>query len=49
MPDGGSARCDFPKGSASALFESVAKIYGLPDSTRMFVGHGTLICFNDNT
>jgi len=39
MPDGGSARCDFPKGSASLLFQSVAKQYALPDSTRMFVGH----------
>jgi len=40
MPDGGSARCDFPNGSASQLFESISKkLYGLPDNTRMFVGH----------
>jgi len=40
MPDGGSARCDFPSGSAKQLFQSVTKrLYSLPDETRMFVGH----------
>lgn len=40
MPDMGSARCDFPKGSAEALFHSVRdKIFALADSTRVFVGH----------
>jgi len=40
MPDGGSARCDFPSGSAQQLYNSVTKrMYPLPDSTRMFVGH----------
>jgi len=39
LPDGGSARCDFPNGSASMLFKSVSKQFALPDATRMFVGH----------
>jgi glyoxylase-like metal-dependent hydrolase (beta-lactamase superfamily II) len=39
MPDSGAGRCDFPGGSASALFESVQRIYQLPDETRIFVGH----------
>ena len=36
MPDYGSARCDFPKGSAAALYDSVQKLYTLPDNMRMF-------------
>lgn len=39
MPDFGSARCDFPNGSAAQLYESIQKLLALPDSTRMFVGH----------
>lgn len=39
MPDSGTGRCDFPLGSASALYQSVQKIFRLPDSTRIFVGH----------
>ncbi|MBO9667541.1 MAG: MBL fold metallo-hydrolase [Bdellovibrio sp.] len=40
MPDSGTGRCDFPAGSAEALYDSVnGKIYALPDSTRIFVGH----------
>lgn len=40
MPDSGSARCDFPGGSPSTLFQSVKRIYNsFPDSTRVFVGH----------
>jgi glyoxylase-like metal-dependent hydrolase (beta-lactamase superfamily II) len=39
MPDFGTARCDFPGGSAENLFESVQKILSLPDATRIFVGH----------
>lgn len=39
MPDFGTARCDFPGGSAETLFESVQKILALPDATRIFVGH----------
>ena len=39
MPDGGSARCDFPGGNAAALYRSIQRLYTLPDSTRVFVCH----------
>ena len=40
MPDSGTGRCDFPRGSATDLYESIAhKLYALPDATRVFVGH----------
>jgi len=39
MPDFGTARCDFPGGSAENLFNSIQKILTLPDETRIFVGH----------
>ncbi|MCC6008700.1 MAG: MBL fold metallo-hydrolase [Rhodobacteraceae bacterium] len=39
MPDFGTARCDFPGGSAETLYESVQKILSLPDATRIYVGH----------
>ena len=39
MPDFGTARCDFPGGSAEMLWDSVQKIMALPDETRIFVGH----------
>lgn len=40
MPDSGTGRCDFPKGDAQALYHSIARrLYELPDSTRVFVGH----------
>jgi len=39
MPDYGSARCDFPGGSAKELYDSVQRIYALPDDTRLFVCH----------
>ncbi|RID90726.1 MBL fold metallo-hydrolase [Gemmobacter lutimaris] len=39
MPDFGTARCDFPGGSAEVMFDSVQKILSLPDETRIFVGH----------
>ncbi|MEI2514181.1 MBL fold metallo-hydrolase [Acinetobacter soli] len=42
MPDYGTARCDFPKGSASQLFDSVQRLYQLPESTRMFLCHDYL-------
>ncbi len=43
MPDYGTGRCDFPAGSADDLYTSVHdKIYKLPDSTRVFVGHDYL-------
>jgi glyoxylase-like metal-dependent hydrolase (beta-lactamase superfamily II) len=39
MPDYGSARCDFPGGDAATLYNSVQKLYQLPDQTRMFLCH----------
>lgn len=39
MPDGGSARADFPGGSAEALWASLEKILALPQDTRLFTGH----------
>lgn len=39
MPDFGTARCDFPGGSAAAMYDSVQRILSLPDATRIFVGH----------
>jgi len=42
MPDYGSARCDFPGGSAQQLFRSIRRLLSLPDRTRMFVGHDYL-------
>jgi len=42
MPDYGSARCDFPGGDAGILYDSVQKLYQLPDATRMFLCHDYL-------
>lgn len=43
MPDYGTGRCDFPKGSAKKLFQSISqRLYSLPDETRVFVGHDYL-------
>jgi glyoxylase-like metal-dependent hydrolase (beta-lactamase superfamily II) len=39
MPDSGSARADFPGGSAINLWASVQTILSLPDDTRLFTGH----------
>ena len=39
MPDFGSARCDFPGGDAGTLYDSVHKLYELPDKTRMYLCH----------
>lgn len=39
MPDGGTARADFPGGSASALWDSIERIIALPAKTRLFTGH----------
>jgi glyoxylase-like metal-dependent hydrolase (beta-lactamase superfamily II) len=38
-PAYGSARCDFPGGDAAMLFESISRIHGLPDTTRIFLCH----------
>jgi glyoxylase-like metal-dependent hydrolase (beta-lactamase superfamily II) len=42
MPDYGTARADFPGGSAHALYGSIRKILELPPETRIFVGHDYL-------
>lgn len=39
MPDGGTARCDFPGGDAKTLFHSIKRLLTLPSETRMFVCH----------
>jgi len=42
MPDYGTGRCDFPGGSASALYDSIQRIYAFPDETRIFTCHDYL-------
>lgn len=40
MPDSGTGRCDFPGGSAEALYHSIHEtIYGLGDDIKVYVGH----------
>lgn len=39
MPDGGSARADFPGGDAATLYDSIQKVLALPDETRLFMCH----------
>ena len=39
MPDGGSARADFPGGDAGTLFDSIQKVLSLPDETRLYMCH----------
>jgi glyoxylase-like metal-dependent hydrolase (beta-lactamase superfamily II) len=39
MPDYGTARCDFPGGDATTLYESMEQILSLPDATRLFMCH----------
>jgi len=39
MPDGGSARADFPGGDAGVLYDSIQKVLGLPDEMRLFMCH----------
>ncbi|WP_019962234.1 MBL fold metallo-hydrolase [Woodsholea maritima] len=42
MPDYGTARCDFPGGDAGTLFDSIQRLFELPDETRMFLCHDYL-------
>lgn len=42
MPDFGTARCDFPGGSAEIMYASTQKIFALPDAMRMFMCHDYL-------
>ena len=39
MPDVGTARCDFPGGSAAQLYQSIRRLLALPDETRLFMCH----------
>ncbi|MGB5871408.1 MAG: MBL fold metallo-hydrolase [Albidovulum sp.] len=39
MPDFGTARADFPGGSATDLYDSIQRILALPDDTRLFLCH----------
>ncbi len=39
MPDGGSARADFPGGDARVLFHSIQRVLALPPETRLFMCH----------
>ncbi|MDN5924911.1 MAG: MBL fold metallo-hydrolase [Xanthomonadales bacterium] len=39
MPDYGTARCDFPGGDAATLYQSIQKIFALPDATKIFLCH----------
>lgn len=42
MPDYGTARCDFPGGDARQLYRSIQRLFGLPDTTRLFLCHDYL-------
>lgn len=39
MPDGGTARTDFPGGDARMLYRSIKRVLSLPDETRLFMCH----------
>jgi glyoxylase-like metal-dependent hydrolase (beta-lactamase superfamily II) len=39
MPDGGTARADFPGGDARVLYQSIKKVLSLPADTRLFMCH----------
>ncbi|HBN22929.1 MAG TPA: MBL fold metallo-hydrolase [Holosporales bacterium] len=39
MPNLGTARVDFPGGSAETLYQSIQALFTLPDGTKIFVGH----------
>ncbi|WP_426944155.1 MBL fold metallo-hydrolase [Pseudomonas oryzihabitans] len=39
MPDVGSARCDFPGGSARDLYRSIRRLLTLPEATRLYLCH----------
>lgn len=38
-PDVGSARCDFPGGSATELYKSMQKLLSLPEDFKLYTGH----------
>jgi glyoxylase-like metal-dependent hydrolase (beta-lactamase superfamily II) len=39
MPDGGSARADFPGGDSRTLYRSIKRVLALPDDLRLFMCH----------
>ena len=39
MPDYGTARADFPSGSAKTLYRSIQRIFDLPANTRLYMCH----------
>ncbi len=39
QPDYGTARCDFPGGSAATLYDSIQRFYAMPNTTRIFTCH----------
>ena len=39
MDDYGTGRCDFPKGSAAQMYDSIQKLYAHPDATKVYPGH----------
>ncbi len=39
MPDGGTARADFPGGDARTLYRSIQRLLSLPEGLRVFVCH----------
>ena len=39
MPDGGTARADFPGGNARDLYKSIKKVLELPSETKLFICH----------
>jgi len=39
MPDGGSARADFPGGDAGQLYDSIQQVLALPEAMRLFICH----------
>jgi len=39
MPDVGTARCDFPGGDASTLYQSIHRLLSLPPTTRLLLCH----------
>jgi glyoxylase-like metal-dependent hydrolase (beta-lactamase superfamily II) len=39
MPDFGTARCDFPGGDAALLYDSIQKLFALPEQTKLYICH----------
>jgi glyoxylase-like metal-dependent hydrolase (beta-lactamase superfamily II) len=39
MPDFGTARCDFPGGDATLLYDSIQKLFALPEQTKLYMCH----------